>query len=395
MVCNLSKIGMALLVLPCLFGPGANTAGAETMSLNLLGEPWSDERPVSALRGVPIDTGGYQYGDPTAAEQAHLELINRARLNPQAEANRLLGGNINEGIDLAHQISLIPKQPLTFNAKLYQAARLHSQDMVARDYFAHNSPENITPWQRITTAGYNYITAAENIYLSVASYPLNEVNTIVGMHDGFVIDAGVTGRGHRINIFNPALKEIGVGSAQGNFLYQGTNWPYAWTLTCDYGTRTGNSFILGVVYDDKNLNGAYTAGEGVGGVTIAVVQATNEDTASTVSASAGGYGIPLPAASYTITATLANGRTSVRQVVLGTQNIKVDFKVADFILPGGCDAPGDVDGDGYVDLKDAVLALQILTGRTTSVTPCIEASVKDGKIGLPETFYILRTSAAQ
>jgi len=128
------------------------------------------------------------------------------------------------------------------------------------------------------------------------------------MHDNFVIDSGVSGRGHRVNIFNANFKEIGIGSATGSMTYGGTDWPYALTLTCDFGARSGNSFVLGVVYDDTDANGEYTAGEGIGGAVISVVRTSNGDTASTTTASAGGYGIPLPDGSYTVTARLADSR---------------------------------------------------------------------------------------
>jgi len=40
----------------------------------------------------------YDYGDPTAQEQEHLELINRARATPKAEAARLSMAGVTEGV---------------------------------------------------------------------------------------------------------------------------------------------------------------------------------------------------------------------------------------------------------------------------------------------------------
>ena len=149
--------------------------GAEGIPNILLGQPWQEERPSVALRGLTIDTGTYLYGDPSPAEQAHLERINRARLDPRAEAERLLGGDLNEGItDPTLQISLTPKQPLTGNALLHAAARAHSRDMIDQDYFDHLSLDGRTPWDRMAAAGYvGFSAAAENIALSIATYPLD------------------------------------------------------------------------------------------------------------------------------------------------------------------------------------------------------------------------------
>jgi hypothetical protein len=62
--------------------------------------------------------------EPTAYEQYILELINRARANPGAEAARL-GIDLNQGL-AAGTISTAAKQPLAFNPLLIDAARGHS-----------------------------------------------------------------------------------------------------------------------------------------------------------------------------------------------------------------------------------------------------------------------------
>ncbi|MBI2375347.1 MAG: hypothetical protein HYV07_15235, partial [Deltaproteobacteria bacterium] len=38
-----------------------------------------------------------------------------------------------------------PVPPLTFDARLHEAARRHSEDMAARGYVAHVSPEGVMP----------------------------------------------------------------------------------------------------------------------------------------------------------------------------------------------------------------------------------------------------------
>ena len=374
-------------------------AGAEEMPHILLGQPWREARPLVVLRGLTIDTGAYQYGDPSPAEQAHLERINRARLDPRAEADRLLGGDLNEGItDPTLQISLTPKQPLTGNALLHAAARAHSRDMIDQDYFDHLSLDGRTPWDRMAAAGYvGFSAAAENIALSFATYPLDETATLLAMHDRFVVDANTEGRGHRIALFDDGLREIGIGAAGGGFTLDNYAYPFAWALTCDFAARwDGPTFVLGVVYDDRNRDGAYTAGEGLGGVAIRALRVVDGGTAETTTSSAGGYGLPLPPANYEVTATLADGRQSKQSLTLADRNVKIDFRVADFVVVRQCGLEGDVNGDGAVGPEDVVLSLQIVAGRQLAVVPCIEAAVTtSGRIGLAEAAYALGVAAAR
>ena len=53
--------------------------------------------------------------------------------------------------------------PLKLDPNLSQAAALKAGDMFAKDYWAHNSPDGITPWVFIKQSGYNYAYAGENL----------------------------------------------------------------------------------------------------------------------------------------------------------------------------------------------------------------------------------------
>lgn len=92
--------------------------------------------------------------------------------------------------------------PLVWNEKLADLARAHSQDMVDRGFFSHNNPDGKTPFDRMREAGIDYSAAAENIAAGQAS-PED------------VVESWMNSQGHRDNILNPKLKELGVGLARG------------------------------------------------------------------------------------------------------------------------------------------------------------------------------------
>ncbi len=73
----------------------------------------------------------------SAYEQLFLELINRARANPTAEAARQ-GIALNEGL-AAGTISTTAKQPLALNNALQVAIQNHLQFLIDTDQFTHTA----------------------------------------------------------------------------------------------------------------------------------------------------------------------------------------------------------------------------------------------------------------
>ena len=297
--------------------------------ISKLGDPWSDNNIQKNI--LRFQTAySFDYGDPSAAEQAHLEAINRARLDPLGEAARL-GIDLFEGVSDG-AISGVPVQPLVYNAKLITAARLHSEDMINQDYFSHYSLDGKDPFKRMKNAGYEYSSAGENIAWMGSTGNIDEVKTVLNLHDNLFLDENYPGRGHRVNILSESFKEVGVGVAFGN--YQG--YAESYMLTCDFGSplQYSGAFILGVVYDDMNGDNFYDAGEGISNVSIDVSGA-----GSTTTATAGGYGIPISPGTYTVTATLSSGSTAQKTVTITTKNQKVDFLGSDF---GSIDSIGNL-----------------------------------------------------
>ena len=251
-------------------------------------------------------------------EQLILELINRARANPEAEATRL-GISLNAGLETG-AISPAPKQPLAPNQQLQNASVGHSEDMIHRDFFAHTNPSGVTAGARATAAGYNWSTIAENIaYIGYFGSPDIDANSRQA-HDLLFRSAG-----HRRNILMPEVEEIGIGSRSGAFIPSGGN---ANLITEKFGRRNLNPIITGVVYSDTNGSDFYDIGEAVRSGTITAIRMNDGATFTGTIGLSGGYGLIVPAGSYVVTAAFTRNGTEVTMssnVTVSVDNVKVDF----------------------------------------------------------------------
>ncbi len=264
---------------------------------------------------------------PTDIEQYLVELVNRARLNPSAEAARW-GTALNEGLP-ANTISTAPKQALAINPYITDAARTHSQWMLDNDIFSHTGAGGSNPGQRLQAAGYNLIAPyvwGENIAWRGLnpSVPDPEATTLY-LHKNLYIDTTEADRGHRTNMFTADFKEIGPAVLSGNF--QGYN---AVMLATDFGVVGTGSFLTGVAYTDTDGDAFYSPGEGYGGVTITAKRLSDNATFSTTTFSTGGYSLKLSAGTYAISGGggALGALADYGSVTVGTENIKKDF------LPG-------------------------------------------------------------
>ncbi|MFD9207189.1 CAP domain-containing protein [Streptomyces sioyaensis] len=88
--------------------------------------------------------------------------------------------------------------PLTVDRHIQNAAQKHSDDMAARNYYEHNTPEGVDPGTRMTNAGFRWSSWAENIFKS----PKDPATAM---------DGWMKSPGHRDNILNCSYKSTGVG----------------------------------------------------------------------------------------------------------------------------------------------------------------------------------------
>ncbi len=102
-------------------------------------------------------------------------------------------------------------KPLTVNPTLQKAAELKVEDMATKGYFAHTSPEGITPWHWFSQAGYSFTYAGENLAMDFSESP--DVET-----------AWMNSPLHRENILNNKFTQIGIAVRTG--VYEGRQTTY-------------------------------------------------------------------------------------------------------------------------------------------------------------------------
>ena len=303
----------------------------------------------------------YRIGSLTNEEQAYVEYVNRARLDPKAEGRRL--ARVNDPVVLGayryfdidfdlllydpdYGFDLLPPTgALVPNARLTQAARRHTRDLVANRFQGHTGSDGSTFDERINDTGYRWRIIGEN----VGSY----VTSVLEGHCGFNVDWGQSASGgskggmqdpprHRQNIHDPDFREIGVGvitlpaklPAPNNGIPIGPQ-----VVTQEFGARIDQeSFVTGVAYHDLNGNEFYDPGEGLGGVDVTV----EGSTFYAITESSGGYGVPVPRAGDYRVIFSGNGFSTktVWGKIIGDDNVKIDFTPA--YHPPQIIGPGEV-----------------------------------------------------
>jgi uncharacterized protein YkwD len=102
--------------------------------------------------------------------------------------------------------------PLQRDGAVDRVARAHSHDMVARGYFAHETPEGLTPPDRLARGGVTGISlAGENVGLTNRGDPNREI-----------VGNWLASPVHRQNLLAPMFNVTGIGvarAADGTFFY--------------------------------------------------------------------------------------------------------------------------------------------------------------------------------
>jgi uncharacterized protein YkwD len=105
--------------------------------------------------------------------------------------------------------------PLAWNASLTQSSLVHSDDMVATNYFSHTGSDGSNAGQRATAAGYVWQFLGENIAAGQSSVEA-------------VMAGWMASPGHCANIMQERFRDIGVACVSGG---ASNTYRTYWTMT--------------------------------------------------------------------------------------------------------------------------------------------------------------------
>lgn len=93
---------------------------------------------------------------------------------------------------------------LALDPLLCRAAQAKAEDMAARGYFGHKTPDGLMPWDFIAAAGYRYQAAAENLAVGFQT-------------EEALLTAWLRSPDHRHNLLNRSYTHLGIGVARGTY----------------------------------------------------------------------------------------------------------------------------------------------------------------------------------
>ncbi len=304
---------------------------------------------------------------PTVYEQYMLELVNRARLDPEGEVARFNATidsynavysspreemtGVTEG---GANVTSTPKQPLAFNELLIDAARDHTNWMLEADVFSHEREDSpgsgtsatlglgLTLGDRLNAVGYNYSAAAENISRS-STGEIDFAQHVLWRHEGLFYSVG-----HRENILDDTygFRELGIGIERGD--YQGSD---NIMVTQNFGRSGSKLYLTGVALDDLITDDDfYTVGEGLRGILVTAERQSDNQSFTTTTMDTGGYNLALTAGTYDVSFSLAGEQLGTTETItIASENVKLDLNTDTLVTPADFNNAASIVGTNNTD----------------------------------------------
>lgn len=102
-------------------------------------------------------------------------------------------------------------QPLEWDEKIAEVARLHSRDMVENNFFSHQNLRGENPGDRLRRKGINYPAGEVLHQQSRFSFIIPPIPKTQGHIAGDTVNGWMNSPGHRMIILGGSFSKIGVG----------------------------------------------------------------------------------------------------------------------------------------------------------------------------------------
>jgi uncharacterized protein YkwD len=187
------KLAAAALLAAVLSACGGGSSGGAAETSNPTAPSTGGTSATNTNPSSPSapSAGGTSTPPPTTAAAQSCNLPNFSkdlleRINAERRAGATCGGQAKPAV-----------AALGWNTTLTDAAKLHSQDMIARNFFDHTNPSGQDAGDRVSAQGYNWNAVGENIAAGQRSVQQ-------------VMDGWMASSGHCNNIMNSNFAEVGV-----------------------------------------------------------------------------------------------------------------------------------------------------------------------------------------
>ncbi len=313
--------GNGLTILQGLVTNNLNAITASTTGTSSNGTPWSSGFWTSSIPGV-ADSMNYFHVHP--------------------------GDLKKQFVDLA-----APDAPLAWQARLGTVAEGYNKLVIANQGAGPGFPHALAPYDDQST-----LEAYAERYLDAGYGPLSELSALgeniapnafasaLATFAGFMIDWGNTPNGiqpqdpevgsHRLSIMSSGFADIGISRRSG--------WSTgSVTETQEFGHRwTTPPAIVGSVFVDRDGNGFFSSGEGVGGVNVTATPVGGGAIRQVRTFDSGGYVLPIDTpGNYTLTVAGVSG--TVATLTVGSENVRQN------VIAAVGQPPADLNGDAKPD----------------------------------------------
>lgn len=189
-------VSALLLAVPLKHSINTETRNSRWATQLAMQSEWANKKLAPVFDEAVRHTMNSLTVNPASHEKVSLDFTyEKAKIRPFLEIKML---ELVNGERKKHGL-----KPLKADPELTVVARAHSNDMLLKGYFAHESPDGRSPFDRMRDANVSFTTAGENLALA---------QTLEIAHNNLMNSPG-----HRANILHPSFGRLGIGVMDAGF----------------------------------------------------------------------------------------------------------------------------------------------------------------------------------